>query len=115
MYFFPLKMSTVSISTGKDSVQSMNTSNIPQMMDWSTIQQKLQHDRDLVIQELSELIRGKQLQKRERGRLNNLRTKLISRSGFVKTMLNQYSTDLAYRRKIVPATRGETKAVVFGN
>jgi hypothetical protein len=110
-------MSTVSISTGDGDTEgkSMNTSNIPQMMDWSTIQQKLQQDRDLVIQELSELIRGKQLQKRERGRLNNLRSKLISRSGFVKTMLNQYTTDLAYRRKIVPATRGETKAVVFGN
>lgn len=47
--------------------------------------------------------------------LHLLPTKLVARQMFVQMQLNKQNHDLAYRRQIVPQTRGAVKKVVYGN
>jgi hypothetical protein len=47
--------------------------------------------------------------------LHLLPTKLLARQMFVQMQLNKQNHDLAYRRQIVPQTRGSIKKVVYGN
>lgn len=76
----------------------------------------VQAARDQFIKDLSSQIfrSRKPLQLKEK-QIQSLKTKLLVRQAQINLMLNQYSNDLAYRRQIVPATRGQVKSVIYGN
>jgi hypothetical protein len=46
--------------------------------------------------------------------IQQLPTKMLARQLMIQTQLNATSSDLAFRRQIIPQTRGSTKKVVYG-
>jgi phytoene/squalene synthetase len=77
---------------------------------------QLQVARDRFIKDMSKQIykARKPLQPAET-QIQSLPTRLLMRQAQINLMLNQQTDDLAYHRQIVPATRGVTKAVIYGN
>lgn len=76
----------------------------------------MQFKRDQYIENLSKAIVAtmKSKPQEDEKQLHKLPSKMLARQLFVQTQLNSTSTDLAFRRQIIPATRGTTKKVVYG-
>lgn len=81
--------------------------------------QQLQIQRDAFIKAIGREIQG-QFKSELRANpfkertIDELRGKYIRNQDFMTANLNSYSHDLAFRRQIVPATRGTVKKVVYG-
>lgn len=105
---------TPSAPSRRQSVNDEWRGAIPMDIDFL---EEAKKERDLIIQKLEDAIFKKNQNRFTGGRqtINRLQTQLLARQQAITVMLNQQSTDLAYRRQIVPDTRGATKEVVYGN
>ena len=82
------------------------------------MEQSLQLKREKYIESLSRAISAemKSMATQEREvQIHQLPSKLLARQLMIQTQLNSSTHDLAFRRQIIPQTRGATKTVVYGN
>lgn len=86
------------------------------------ILKEFQKDRNQYIDQLGKKIAGNFKSNLRRSGLQDdgptidkLQNAYIQRAQQISSMLNQYSTDLATHRQIIPQTRGVVKKVVYGN
>ena len=80
------------------------------------MEDELEINRQRYINDLTTAIKGVlKLPTTTEDQLHLLPTKLLARQMFVQMQLNKQNHDLAYRRQIIPQTRGSIKKVVYGN
>ena len=99
-------------SSRRQSVNDEWTGVIPMDID---VLEEAKKERDLTIQKMENAIFTKNnLRPAERRTIDRLKTELLARQTTINAMLNRQSTDLAFRRQIFPATRGQVKQIVYG-
>lgn len=110
----PVSTGTSNVSSRRQSVNDEWTGAIPMEID---ILEQAKKEREEVVRNLEDEIfkRNQNPNRASNGRrIDSLKTQLVNRQEIINVMLNQQSTDLAFRRHIFPATRGQSKQIVYG-